>query len=100
MIEAIDLEMRDLNRVEIEDASAFRETSFDLPVPPLDHQTTDQLNTDLKIEQQFTNTNRKSLNLKKDLKKNVYKGMTVDKDGYLYYKQKRISVSNSINNSN
>ena len=96
MAEAIDFEMRDLNRVEIEDPSNFRETSFDLPDTPLDHQTTDELSTDLKIDQFISNT-RKSLNLKKDLEKNVYKGMTIDKDGYLYYKQKRISIKGGKN---
>src|ERR1700759_4177067 len=85
------LEMRDLNRGETEDPAAVRETPFDLPDIPLDHQTNDQLSTELKIEQ-FINDSRKSLNLIKGLEKNVYKGMTVDKNGYLYYKQKRISV--------
>ena len=79
--------MRDLNRGETEDPAAVRETPFDLPDIPLDHQTTDQLSTELKIEQ-FINDSRKSLNLIKGLEKNVYKGMTVDKDGYLYYKRK------------
>ena len=85
MAEAIDLEMRDFNRVETEDPAAVRETPFDLPDIPLDHQTIDQLNTELKIEQ-FINDSRKYLNLTKALEKNVYKGMTVDEDGYLYYK--------------
>ena len=87
----MDLEMRDFNRVETEDPAAVRETPFDLLDIPLDHQTTDQLSTELKIEQ-FINDSRKSLNLIKGLEKNVYKGMTVDEDGYLYYKQKRISL--------
>jgi hypothetical protein len=82
-------EMRDIDR-RIETDGGMQETSFDFPDVPIEQQTTEQLNEGLKIEE-FINNQRKSLNITKDLDKTVYKNIKV-KDGYLYYKNKRVSI--------
>jgi len=91
MAKSENLEMRDIDRTETDDASRLQETSFDLPDVPLEQQTTEQLSVELNNEK-FVSTVREKLNLKKGIDKTVYKNLTSDKEGYLYYKHKRISV--------
>jgi len=91
MAKSENLEMRDIDRTETDDMTRLQETSFDLPDIPLEQQTTEQLSVELKNEE-FVSKVRKDLKLMKEIDKTVYKNLTSDKDGYLYYKHKRIST--------
>ena len=92
MAEPVDLEMREINRLEF-DEPGFKETPIDFPDVPLEHQPTEQLGNELKIEQ-FVDSTRRILKLTKPLDNDIYKKLTIDKDGYLSYSNKRVSSKN------
>ena len=80
MAESVDLEMRDINRIETEDMG-IQETALDYPTIPQD---ANQSACDLKIRKQFK--------LTASIDNRVYRGITLDEEGYLSYKHKRVST--------
>ena len=86
MADRVDLEMRDINRIEAVD-SAIQETSFDFPSVP---QGLEQSATDLKILD-FVAEARKTLNLTASVDNKVYRGITISEDGNFYYNHKLLT---------
>jgi len=84
------IEMRDFNpRVESDDQRRVAETSeIEYPEVP---RTGEELRDEVKVGA-FVDSVRRQLKITGPIDNEVYRKMTVDKDGYLYYKQKRISL--------
>ena len=86
MADRVDLEMRDINRIETIDP-VIEETSFDFPQVP---QGLEQSAIDLKILD-FVSEARKTLNLTASVDNKVYRGITISEDGNFYYNHKLLT---------
>ena len=84
-----EVEMHDFNRIQPEDADNFRESTTELGFPDVPKDLS-ELQAEHKAEI-FISLVREQLKLKGPIDKGVYRGMTVDNEGYLYYKHKRVS---------
>src|SRR6185436_18025879 len=84
------IEMRDFNpTVESDYQRRVAETSeIEYPEVP---RTGEELQDEVKAGE-FVDSVRRQLKITGPIDNEVYRKMTVDKDGYLYYKQKRISL--------
>ena len=86
MADGIDLEMRDINRIDTVEP-AIDETSFDFPQVP---RGLEQSATDLQILD-FVADARKTLNLNGAVDSKVYRSITIGGDGNFYYNHKLLT---------
>ena len=84
-------EMEDRTSGRTEEDPVDEETNIDLPEVPVGEKSSDELSQELVIEQ-FISSIRKGLKCSRNLDKIVYKRLTTDKEGYLYYNNKRITI--------
>ena len=90
--------MKEFDRPEIEDRPILEETEIGFPEVPLDTKSVGELQTEAKIEK-LVDSIRRDLHIKMALDNNIYKKLTLDADGYLYYDLKRISSKRGGKNS-
>jgi len=86
------MEMATFDRPQEVEVRPDIETNIDLPDIPIDQtRTVDELQLEARIEK-CVDSIRKDLHLEGHrLDNNVYKKLTMDKDGYLYYDHKRLT---------
>ena len=85
-----EIEMREFDRPEVE-ARPEVETIIDLPEVPVDQtRTLDEVQREARIEKTVDSI-RKNMQLGGPIDKNVYKQLTLDEEGYLYYEHKRLT---------
>jgi hypothetical protein len=90
MAESGEIEMKDYDINESENLG-IEETDLDFPDVPLENKDTYTLQKGFEIEA-FVESTRKALNIDGQLHNFFYKGLTVDEEGYVYYKNKRIQA--------
>ena len=84
------IEMRDFNRVEVDDQRPRVAETNEIEFPEVPR-TVEELRDEHKVAE-FVDSVRQQLKIMGPIDNKVYRYMTVDKDGYLYYKQKRVSL--------
>lgn len=89
------IELSDFNR-DIADDQYNQETQIDLPDVLLEIQDSGALQSDLKIVN-FVDAIRKNLRLTRDINKDVYNKLSVDKDGYSHYKRLHFKLGGKTN---